>query len=161
MKVEQQLLATKLEPEEFTAKARALAETHEKLALEREQQKETRADMKKRIEELEQKRNSLARVVQRGKEERLVDVEVQALDDQGIARTVRLDTGEVVALLLELLDPLLHVGAGLLLLLALEGQLLVRLGQRPRLRRELLRLELRRQQLLLDLHHSHVVSLVK
>lgn len=96
MKVEQQLLATKLEPEEFTAKARALAETHEKLALEREQQKETRADMKKRIEELEQKRNSLARVVQRGKEERLVDVEIQALDDQGIARTVRLDTGEVV-----------------------------------------------------------------
>lgn len=87
MKVEQQLLATKLEPEEFTAKARTLAETHEKLALEREQQKETRADMKKRIEELEQKRNSLARVVQRGKEERLVDVEVQALDDQGIART--------------------------------------------------------------------------
>lgn len=96
MKVEQQLLATKLEPEEFNAKARALAETHEKLALEREQQKETRADMKKRIEELEQKRNSLARVVQRGKEERLVDVEVQAIDDQGIARTVRLDTGEVV-----------------------------------------------------------------
>lgn len=96
MKVEQQLLATKLEPDEFNAKARALAETHEKLALEREQQKETRADMKKRIEELEQKRNSLARVVQRGKEERLVDVEVQALDDQGIARTVRLDTGEVV-----------------------------------------------------------------
>lgn len=96
LKRETQLLATELTPEEFTAKAVALAETHEKLALERELQKEAKADMKQRIEELEQKRNTLARVVQRRKEDRLVDVEIKADDAQGIARVVRLDTGEVV-----------------------------------------------------------------
>lgn len=96
LKREAQLLATELTPEEFTAKARALAETHEKLALERETQKEAKADMKQRLEELEQKRNTLARIVQRGKEDRLIDVEIKADDAQGIARVVRLDTGEVV-----------------------------------------------------------------
>ena len=91
----QESLPTELTQEEFNAKARELAETHEALALEREAQKETKAGMKLRIEELEQKRTQLARIVQRRKEERLVDVEVHANDTRGVVEYVRMDTGEV------------------------------------------------------------------
>lgn len=91
----QETLATKLTPEEFNARATKLAETHEALALEREVQKEQKAEMKLRIESLEKQRTELARVVRSGREDRVVDVEWHADDRKGVVELVRMDTGEV------------------------------------------------------------------
>jgi hypothetical protein len=91
----QETLATTLTQEEFNARAGKLAETHEALALEREVQKEQKAEMKLRLETLEKQRTELARVVRSRKEDRVVDVEWHADDRKGVVELVRLDTGEV------------------------------------------------------------------
>lgn len=91
----QQSLATELTQEEFNARAAKLAETHEALALEREIQKEQKADMKHRLEVLEKQRTELARVVRSKKEDRIVDVEWHADDRKAVVQLVRMDTGEV------------------------------------------------------------------
>lgn len=88
-------LPTELTKDELLAKAAELAEVHERLALEREAQKQTKADLKARLEELEQRRNELARVVQRKKEDRVVDIEIHANDGKGVVEYLRMDTGEV------------------------------------------------------------------
>ena len=95
LKREELSLPTDLTQDEFNLKARELAETHEALAREREAQKETKAQMKARVEELEQKRTELARIVKARKEDRLVDVEEHANDERGIVECVRMDTGEI------------------------------------------------------------------
>lgn len=91
----QEVLATTLTPEEFNARAMKLAETHEALALEREVQKEQKAEMKLRLETLEKQRTELARVVRSRKEDRVVDVEWHADDRKGVVELLRMDTGEV------------------------------------------------------------------
>lgn len=88
-------LPTELTQDEFNVKARELAATHEAIALERETQKETRTELKRRMEELEQKRSHLARIVRDRREDRLVEVEEHANYARGVVEFVRLDTGEV------------------------------------------------------------------
>lgn len=90
-------LPTELNQEEFNAKARELASTHEQLGIEREGQKQTKSEMKARLEELEQQRTELARIVRERKELRLVAVEHHANDARGVVEFVRMDTGEVYA----------------------------------------------------------------
>lgn len=95
LKREELSLPTELTQDEFNLKARELAETHEALAFEREGQKEAKAQMKARLEELEKKRTELARIVKTRKEDRLVEVQEHANDARSIVECVRMDTGEV------------------------------------------------------------------
>lgn len=86
-------LPTELSQDEFNLRARELAETNEELTIERETQKEAKAGMKLRLEQLEQKRTELARIVKSRKEPRLVDVEHHANYARGVVEYYRMDTG--------------------------------------------------------------------
>jgi hypothetical protein len=85
-----------LTPEERAAIASDLADCIEDIGTEQAEQDAEKAEMKQRLAILEARKRNLAQTYRRGVAARQIEVQVQADFREGVARYVRVDTGEVV-----------------------------------------------------------------
>ena len=89
-------LPTKLSQEELVAKGRELAATLDELRAEEDAQSVIRQEAKARATEISGRVDALRGLVLAQEERRTVTVEDWAHHDEGVVRSIRLDTGEEV-----------------------------------------------------------------
>lgn len=93
----QRELLVRLEAAELADVAQQLARAFEEIEQEEADQDEQKAAMKERLAGIYARQRRLAGTLRRGVEPRLVDTRTEADYDAGLAREVRLDTGEVLS----------------------------------------------------------------
>lgn len=94
--MEIRMLPVLLNAEELLTKASLLSAKVHELAMEEEDQKDTKAAMKKRVDELNREITDVARIVREKAEPRPVEVHESKNYTRRIVEIVRVDTGEVI-----------------------------------------------------------------
>jgi len=89
-------LSCPLTPEQLEARGQELATTCEEILRLEDEKSFVAKQFKEKIEPLEERRTIVARQVRTKSEDREVECEIMLVRDDGVVRTIRLDSGELV-----------------------------------------------------------------